>query len=102
MGIGRPIASALELCAAPIWARRADLTLERLQGAAATLAEPSIPASAATRPDGHLATFIAEPSARSSTSLPSGTLTFLITEIEGSTQLWEQHPQAMPASPRAP
>src|SRR6266508_4032065 len=27
--------------------------------------------------------------------LPSGTITFLFTDIEGSTQLWEQHPQAM-------
>jgi len=26
---------------------------------------------------------------------PSGTVTFLFTDIEGSTQLWEQHPQAM-------
>jgi predicted ATPase/class 3 adenylate cyclase len=28
-------------------------------------------------------------------SLPSGTVTFLFTDIEGSTQLWEKHPQAM-------
>src|SRR5947209_7698342 len=27
--------------------------------------------------------------------LPSGTITFLFTDIEGSTQLWEQHPAAM-------
>jgi predicted ATPase/class 3 adenylate cyclase len=27
--------------------------------------------------------------------LPSGTLTFLLTDIEGSTTLWEQHPAAM-------
>ncbi len=27
--------------------------------------------------------------------LPSGTVTFLFTDIEGSTRLWEQHPQAM-------
>ena len=27
--------------------------------------------------------------------LPSGTITFLFTDIEGSTQLWEQHPEAM-------
>lgn len=27
--------------------------------------------------------------------LPTGTLTFLFTDIEGSTKLWEQHPQAM-------
>ena len=27
--------------------------------------------------------------------LPQGTLTFLFTDIEGSTRLWEQHPEAM-------
>ena len=27
--------------------------------------------------------------------LPSGTVTFLFTDIEGSTQLWDQHPEAM-------
>jgi predicted ATPase/class 3 adenylate cyclase len=27
--------------------------------------------------------------------LPSGTVTFLFTDIEGSTQLWERHPEAM-------
>src|SRR5438045_4053902 len=27
--------------------------------------------------------------------LPTGTVTFLFTDIEGSTLLWEQHPQAM-------
>src|SRR4029079_8972421 len=27
--------------------------------------------------------------------LPSATVTFLFTDIEGSTRLWEQHPQAM-------
>jgi predicted ATPase/class 3 adenylate cyclase len=32
-----------------------------------------------------------------SRSLASGTLTFLFTDIEGSTQLWERHPQAMVA-----
>src|SRR5262245_42978587 len=29
--------------------------------------------------------------------LPRGTVTFLFTDIEGSTQLWERHPQAMRA-----
>jgi predicted ATPase/class 3 adenylate cyclase len=29
---------------------------------------------------------------------PSGTVTFLFTDIEGSTRLWEQHPQAMQAA----
>ena len=31
-------------------------------------------------------------------NLPSGTVTFLFTDIEGSTQLWEQHPEAMKAA----
>jgi predicted ATPase/class 3 adenylate cyclase/Tfp pilus assembly protein PilF len=30
--------------------------------------------------------------------LPSGTVTFLFTDIEGSTKLWEQHPDAMRAA----
>jgi predicted ATPase/class 3 adenylate cyclase len=30
--------------------------------------------------------------------LPTGTVTFLFTDIEGSTQLWQRHPQAMPAA----
>ena len=29
------------------------------------------------------------------TPLPSGTVTFLFTDIEGSTRLWERHPEAM-------
>ena len=29
------------------------------------------------------------------TELPSGTITFLFTDIEGSTRLWEEHPEAM-------
>jgi class 3 adenylate cyclase len=30
--------------------------------------------------------------------LPSGTVTFLMTDIEGSTALWERYPSAMPAT----
>ena len=33
--------------------------------------------------------------------LPSGTVTFLFTDLEGSTRLWEEHPDAMQASARA-
>src|SRR5712692_8650282 len=29
-------------------------------------------------------------------TMPTGTVTFLFTDIEGSTRLWEQHPEAMP------
>src|SRR5438093_6326796 len=32
------------------------------------------------------------------TNLPTGTVTFLFTDIEGSTQLWEQSPEAMKAA----
>ncbi len=31
-------------------------------------------------------------------TLPSGTVTFLFTDIKGSTRLWEQHPGAMPGA----
>jgi class 3 adenylate cyclase len=30
--------------------------------------------------------------------LPTGTVTFLFTDIEGSTALWETHPEAMKAA----
>ena len=30
--------------------------------------------------------------------LPTGTVTFLLTDIERSTHLWEQHPEAMPGA----
>jgi Adenylate and Guanylate cyclase catalytic domain len=29
------------------------------------------------------------------TELPSGTVTFLFTDLEGSTRLWQEHPDAM-------
>lgn len=31
-------------------------------------------------------------------NLPSGTITFVFTDIEGSTQLWERHPESMKAT----
>ncbi len=31
-------------------------------------------------------------------ALPTGTVTFLFTDVEGSTQLWERHPEAMQAA----
>jgi class 3 adenylate cyclase len=30
--------------------------------------------------------------------LPTGTVSFLITDLEGSTRLWEEHPEAMHAA----
>ena len=38
---------------------------------------------------------MSSPSMNSGQRLPSGTVTFLFTDIEGSTKLWEQHPEAM-------
>src|SRR5690348_5738196 len=35
------------------------------------------------------------PSRELNRSLPTGTLTFVFTDIEGSTRLWEDHPEAM-------
>ena len=32
------------------------------------------------------------------TELPSGTVTFLFTDLEGSTRLWEEYPEAMQAA----
>ena len=37
-------------------------------------------------------------SLKSGQDLPTGTVTFLFTDIEGSTSLWEQHPKAMRAA----
>src|ERR671936_552766 len=31
-------------------------------------------------------------------ALPTGTVTFLLTDVEGSTRLWEEHPEAMRAA----
>ncbi len=39
-----------------------------------------------------------DPSTGSGQRLPFGTVTFLFTDIEGSTKLWEQHPEAMKAA----
>src|SRR5215218_9028474 len=57
-----------------------DLTFDRLNHAAITLAAPSVPAIP----------ILAAPPA-----LPEGTLTFLFTDIVGSTTMWEAHPQSM-------
>jgi predicted ATPase/class 3 adenylate cyclase len=42
--------------------------------------------------------FAAVATPQPTTALPGGTLTFLFSDIEGSTQLWEQHPQTMPTA----
>ncbi|HKW44367.1 MAG TPA: adenylate/guanylate cyclase domain-containing protein, partial [Candidatus Eremiobacteraceae bacterium] len=40
----------------------------------------------------------ARKSSQQPAALPTGTVTFLFTDIEGSTQRWEQHPDAMMAA----
>jgi class 3 adenylate cyclase len=41
---------------------------------------------------------VLDPLPRSEQGLPSGTVTFLLTDVEGSTALWEQAPEAMRAA----
>ncbi|HEX9438853.1 MAG TPA: helix-turn-helix domain-containing protein, partial [Roseiflexaceae bacterium] len=68
--------------AAFLQAARAELAVDRLE----VTTQPVIltaPDSAPTTP---------QPGA----AVPAGTVTFLFTDIEGSTRLWEQHSQAMP------
>src|SRR5580658_4707433 len=49
--------------------------------------------------DGHNEKLVCtEPSGYSTLNLPTGTVTFLFTDIEGSTKLWETHPEAMRAA----
>jgi len=51
---------------------------------------PGAPGSAIVAP--------AVPTSAPAPTLPSGTVTFLFTDIEGSTRLWEQHPTTMRAA----
>jgi LuxR family maltose regulon positive regulatory protein len=78
--------------------KSADLSLARLQTAAATLAEPALPDATPTQSGTDRAPSERAASMPVAAALPAGTLTFYFTDIEGSTQLWEQHPQAMPAA----
>ncbi|MBC8162162.1 MAG: hypothetical protein H7Z42_13205, partial [Roseiflexaceae bacterium] len=69
-----------------------DLTLDRLNHAATMLAATSAPAAsslAVRTASPALPVLVAPP------ALPEGTLTFLFTDIVGSTTMWETHPQAM-------
>jgi LuxR family maltose regulon positive regulatory protein len=73
-----------------------ELTLERLQAVAASLAS----ADALEHTSDRSAADVGRPIGESIEhfTLPTGTATFLFTDIEGSTQLWEQHKEAMQAA----
>ena len=55
-------------------------------------AGPRMRRSSASRPHGPEAA--REPDGQARTAAPSGTITFLFTDIEGSTRLWEEDPEA--------
>jgi LuxR family maltose regulon positive regulatory protein len=81
--------------------KSADLTLDRLNVIASDLAQratgpPPLESSNVVSPA--QAAAHGEPPRLPVAALPTGTVTFVFTDIEGSTQLWEQHPQAMPAA----
>ncbi len=82
--IAERLATLLELADAEriifVKVARAELPLDRLPPA---------------RPHERASTAPPAPTVQSVPALPSGTVTFLFTDIQGSTKLWEQHPQAM-------
>jgi LuxR family transcriptional regulator, maltose regulon positive regulatory protein len=73
-----------------------ELTLERLQAVAASLASSGALKHAANQAGADIGSSVDESNERQ--TLPTGTATFLFTDIEGSTQLWEQHREAMQAA----
>jgi predicted ATPase/class 3 adenylate cyclase len=87
LAIAEQLAERLELAA--------DERLTFLKVARAELAVDQLPPA---RPHERGSTASPAPTPPSRPALPSGTVTFLFTDIEGSTQLWERHPQAMPAA----
>jgi len=80
--------------------KSADLSLDRLTAIATDLAQRATgpPRESASVLGPEIATVDGELSHLTGARLPEGTLTFCFTDIEGSTQLWEQHPQTMPAA----
>jgi predicted ATPase/class 3 adenylate cyclase/DNA-binding XRE family transcriptional regulator len=86
------LAQALGLSAAETAALEAAVPRGRLPAGSAQLA----PAVASAAPDQVGAAAVK--SAPAADPLPTGTLTFLLTDVEGSTPLWEQQPAAMQAA----
>ncbi len=81
--------------------KSADLSLDRLTAIATELAQRPAGQSPAESPvAASVARAVpdAEAPPMSAASLPTGTVTFLFTDIEGSTQLWEQQKDSMPAA----
>jgi LuxR family transcriptional regulator, maltose regulon positive regulatory protein len=79
--------------------KSAELTLDRLTAIATQLAQratgsPPLVSATVRAPAPPPAND--HPPLPRGAQLPQGTLTFLFTDVEGSTQLWEQHPQTMP------
>jgi predicted ATPase/class 3 adenylate cyclase len=74
------------------------LLYDASQGAEIAATSQAAPAPT-LRPDGPSAQPIpaTDRQAKTPPSLPSGTVTFLFTDIESSSKLWEQHPEAMKA-----
>jgi transcriptional regulator with XRE-family HTH domain len=88
----RLLAEALGLDANAASAFQAAARADRLSGD-----PPPVPAT--PEPVGAPAAEVVAGQATSAPlDLPTGTVTFLLTDIEGSTSLWEQHPAAMQAA----
>src|SRR6266542_6684086 len=80
--------------------KSSDLTRDRLTAIAIDLAQRATgpPPESASVLGPVIATVDGELPHLTGARLPEGTLTFCFTDIEGSTPLWEQHPQAMPTA----
>jgi predicted ATPase/class 3 adenylate cyclase len=89
------LARALGLPASDAAALEAAVLRARAQAPAADPAPASVAPAAGSGAAGGADREAAPPGAG---TLPSGTLTFLLTDIEGSTPLWERHPAAMQAA----
>src|SRR5262245_6611838 len=98
---------ALGLDAEPAWVERLIALAKPPSPARPSIRAPTPPRSAdhemaaESSVAGALASDLPKPPATpavAAAAWPSGTTTFLFTDIEGSSQLWEHYPQAMPAA----